>query len=187
MALNARQQRFVEEFLVDLNATQAAIRAGYSKRTARAIGCENLTKPDIAAEISKRRNSITAGCVVDRARVLTELARVGMSDIRKLYDSDGKMRKVTDLDDETAACIAGVEVDEIEVGETVIGHTRKVKRFDKTKALELLGRHLGLWKDPVATPPEGPGLTVIVQQVAAAGNAGVAANRVVVNLARPER
>lgn len=191
MPLSAKQERFVEEYLVDLNATQAAIRAGYSKKTAKAIGSENLTKPDIAEEVTRRRALVSAGCVVTRERVLQELARIGMSDIRKLYDEKGKFRKITELDDDTAAAIAGVEFEELFEGAEgerfEIGRITKIKRFDKSKALEMLGRHLGLWKDPEAPAQEGPGLTVIVQQVAAAGAGGAAANRVVVSLAPPER
>ena len=58
MALTAKQQRFVEEYLIDLNATQAAIRAGYSEKTAYSIGQENLKKPEIADEIEKRQEKI---------------------------------------------------------------------------------------------------------------------------------
>ena len=66
MALTAKQKRFVSEYLADLNATQAAIRAGYSKKSARAIGAENLTKPDIRAELAERMKStrLTADDVI---------------------------------------------------------------------------------------------------------------------------
>lgn len=58
MPLTAKQQRFVDEYLIDLNATQAAIRAGYSEKTARSVGSENLTKPDVAAAIKKGRAKV---------------------------------------------------------------------------------------------------------------------------------
>jgi phage terminase small subunit len=70
MPLTPKQQRFVEEYLIDLNATQAAIRAGYSKRTAKAIGCENLTKPDVIAVIEKAKAERSDETKIDAAWVL---------------------------------------------------------------------------------------------------------------------
>ena len=84
--MTPKQEQFVREYLIDLNAAQAAIRAGYSVNTARAIGAENLTKPDIqdaiaAAQIERaRRTEITSD------RVLKELGRIGFADIRRLFD-----------------------------------------------------------------------------------------------------
>lgn len=84
MPLTAKQQRFVEEYLVDLNATQAAIRSGYSAKTARSVGAENLTKPDIQAAIQERRSRIAAKLEVTQERIVAELARIAFSDIRKV-------------------------------------------------------------------------------------------------------
>jgi phage terminase small subunit len=94
MALTAKQQRFVDEYLIDLNATQAAIRAGYSESTARAIGHENLTKPDIAAEIEKRQSllqektEMTQEWVLNKYKELIETAeapvvRAALADVGK--------------------------------------------------------------------------------------------------------
>jgi phage terminase small subunit len=79
MALNPRQQRFVAEYLVDLNATQAAIRAGYSSRTAAAIGHENLRKPEIAAAVASARNELTERTEVTIESVVAELAKLGFA------------------------------------------------------------------------------------------------------------
>ena len=78
--LRPKQTRFVAEYLVDLNATQAAIRAGYSPKTARAIGCENLTKPDIAAAIAKAQAQLSEHTEVTIASIVAELARLGFAD-----------------------------------------------------------------------------------------------------------
>ena len=77
--LTAKQQRFVEEYLVDLNATQAAIRAGYSPETARSIGSENLSKPDIADAIAEGRAKLSEKCEVTAERVIRELALIGFA------------------------------------------------------------------------------------------------------------
>lgn len=79
-ALTAKQQRFVEEYLVDLNATQAAIRAGYSVKTARAAGSENLTKPDIAAAITSAQQERATRVEIEADRVLQEVYAIAMAD-----------------------------------------------------------------------------------------------------------
>lgn len=78
--LTAKQQRFVEEYLVDLNATQAAIRAGYKAKTAAVIGSENLKKPYVKAEIQKRQQEKSNKTGITQERVLNELAKVAFAD-----------------------------------------------------------------------------------------------------------
>src|SRR5690606_14509916 len=118
MALTAKQRRFVEEYLIDLNATQAAIRAGYSSRTAGQIGDENLKKPQIAAAVQAAQAERSARTQITQDRVLTELARIAFFDIRKLYNDDGSMKRPHELDDDAAAVLAGVDVVETAVGES---------------------------------------------------------------------
>lgn len=74
MALTAKQERFVAEYLKDGNATRAAIAAGYSEKTARAIGAENLTKPDIASAIARAQSERTERTKIDLDYVVTRLA-----------------------------------------------------------------------------------------------------------------
>ena len=152
MALTNKQKAFVKEYLVDLNATQAAIRAKYSKKTAGAIGEENLKKPDIAkaiqAEMDKRgkRTEITAD------KVLQELAKLGFADIRNVFNEHGQLLPIHMLPAEVAASISSIEVvttripgsDPVEVE-----HTSKIKFWDKRGSLELLGKHLKLFTDKV--------------------------------------
>ena len=143
--LTNKQQRFVEEYLIDLNATQAAIRAGYSPLTAYSIGEENLKKPVIRAQVDKalaersKRTGITAD------RVLLELARIGFINAADLIDSNDATIKQGAARDDTAA-ISSVKVKTIptEDGDIV---EREVKLCDKNKSLELLARHLGMFND----------------------------------------
>lgn len=90
--ITPKQQRFVEEYLVDLNATQAAIRAGYSRKTARQIGEQNLSKLDIQSAITKAREKRSERTQITVDRVLEEIARIGMGDVRKLFREDGSFR-----------------------------------------------------------------------------------------------
>jgi phage terminase small subunit len=156
MALTGKQRRFVAEYLIDLNATQAAIRAGYSERTASAIGAENLKKPQIVDAISVSMKDRGARTEVTSDRVLLEAARLALFDPRKLFDGAGNPKPIHELDDDTAAAIAGVEVIQIcgEEGPAII---KKYKISDKNSALEKLFKHHGLYEkdhkqanDPIA-------------------------------------
>ena len=89
MALTPKQQRFVEEYLIDFNATQAAIRAGYSAKTARAMGSENLTKPYLAAAIEAGQKSLTARAELTQEEVLRDLALVKADAMQVVFDKDG--------------------------------------------------------------------------------------------------
>lgn len=154
--LTPKQELFVQEYLVDLNATQAAIRAGYSAKTAGQIGDENLKKPQIKAAIDAAMAERVERTQITQDRVLQELARIAFFDIRKLYNPDGSLKKPTQLDDDAAAVLSGVDVVEmqggmaIDEGGTPIHvpmFTKKAKVFDKATALTLAMRHLGMLKD----------------------------------------
>jgi phage terminase small subunit len=152
-ALTPKQRQFVEEYLVDLNATQAAIRAGYSRKTARSIAEENLTKPDIAEAIRIAMEARAERTRVAADRVLVELGRIAFSNIRTLFDEKGALRNIAELSEDEAAALAAVEVSEIFGGRgedrRLIGCMRKVRLWDKCAALELAMRHLGLLKERV--------------------------------------
>jgi len=166
-ALTPKQKLFVKEYLVDLNATQAAIRAGYSEKRAQEIGYQLLQKTTVSNSIQKalarreKRTEVTSDMVV------RELARIAFSDTRKLFNEDGSMKLPHEMDDDTAAALAGVDTFEESDRGTIIGYTRKVKRWDKTRALELLGKHLGMFPDkkefsgPNGTPLAPPIIQVV--------------------------
>jgi phage terminase small subunit len=149
--LTDKQQRFVEEYLVDMNATQAAIRAGYSERTAGSIGHENLTKPEIKEAIEKAQRAIAETLGITVAKVLKEYARIGFLDPRKVLNDDGTMRPISELDDDTAAAIAGLEVHDLYEGRgedrEMVGRAHKIKLADKKGALDSIARHLGMFND----------------------------------------
>ena len=140
--ITKKQKRFCEEYLIDLNATQAAIRAGYSPDTAGAIGAENLTKPEIQKHIARamaersRRTGVTAD------RVVMELAKVAFVNAGDVIDADDATLN-PDATPEDLAAIQSVKVKTF--GDD--GVEREIRLADKLKALELLGRHLGLFDD----------------------------------------
>ena len=94
--MTPKQARFVEEFLFDLNATQAAIRAGYSAKTAKAIGCENLAKPDIAAAIAEAQAARSERTKIDTDWVLTRLADEVTADLAGLYAESGALKPISE-------------------------------------------------------------------------------------------
>jgi phage terminase small subunit len=142
--LSAKQQRFIDEYLVDLNATQAAIRAGYSKRTARAIGCENLTKPDIRTKIHARLRESEDHARLDRQRHIEALLRVVNADIRQLFDQEGKILPVEAWPEGVAPAVALYESKV--TGTPGTKNYRRVTRIalkDKIRAVFTLLDYLG--------------------------------------------
>ena len=160
MALNPKQQRFVDEYLVDLNGKQAAIRAGYSPKTAIMQASRLLTNDDVAAYLTEARKALSDRTAITQDMVLNELAKIGFADIRKaivwrsnvtgmVQEEDGTERLAVtnevqlinseDLDEGTAAAIA-------EISQGAQG-VLKIKLYDKRSALVDIGRHLGMFKE----------------------------------------
>lgn len=153
MTLNDKQIRFCEEYLIDLNATQAAIRAGYSRKTASSQGERLLRNVEVQKYIQERQKDLQKKVSVTQQMVVEQFRKIAFSDIRKFYNQDGSLKKITELDEDSAAAIAGVEVDELWEGfgeqRSQVGITKKIKRWDPTKALDSLARHLGMFNDKI--------------------------------------
>ena len=142
--MTKKQKLFIEEYLIDLNATQAAIRAGYSPESAKEIGCENLTKPNIRACIDKAMAERSKRTGVNADRVVIELAKIAFVNANEVIDPETATIREDALPEDTAA-IQSVKVKTF--GED--GLEREIKMADKLKALELLGKHLGMFTDRV--------------------------------------
>jgi phage terminase small subunit len=170
--LNARQLKFVDEYLVDMNATQAAIRAGYSKKTAGSQGFDLLKHPEIASAIQARRQEVSHKTGITVEKVLAEMARIAFSDVRKLFGPTGALLPLTELPDDVAPAIAAIEVSShTPPGEGAVPEwTTKVKLWDKGKQLENLLKHLGAegGKPDAPANPMGatPGLDAFAAKLA---------------------
>lgn len=146
VAVTNRMKKFCEEYLIDLNATQAAIRAGYSVKSASTIGQENLQKPEIQNEIQRltaiqsRRTGITAD------RILMELAKIAFVNPMNVLNSDGTIKASASDDDKSAIQGIKYRYSDFDNGSS---SESEVRLYDKTKALELLGRHLGLFDSKI--------------------------------------
>ena len=137
--MNARQARFCEEYLVDLNATQAAIRAGYSANTAESTASRLLRNAKVStriAELSEKRSEATGRKAEDVVRRLWQIVEV---DPRRAFDENGNMLHPSKLPDDIAAALASLEV----------GDAIKIKLNDRMKALDLLGRHHALFVERI--------------------------------------
>lgn len=153
--LNDRQMRFVQEYLIDLNATQAAIRAGYSAKTAYSLGQRVLKNDEVQREIQKAQEKRSQRTRVTQDMVLQELAKIAFSNgtefsqvvTEEREDEGGNIVPVQvvrhtdtkDLDDGSRAAVAHIK--------QAKNGTIEVIAHDKLKALELLGRHLGMFNN----------------------------------------
>ena len=156
--LTPRQEQFAREYLIDLNGTQAATRAGYSAKTANEQAVRLLANVSVQSLIAELQAARSKRTEITADRVLQELARIAFFDFRKLYRQDGSLKAVHELDDEAAAVLAGVDVVEMAGGAKIGGgegiehmpmFTKKTKIPDKVAALGLAMRHLGMLKDKV--------------------------------------
>jgi phage terminase small subunit len=145
--LTIKQKAFCDEYLIDLNATQAAIRAGYSPKTANEQGSRLLTNVSVRAYVDKEIAERSKRTGINQDRVIRELARLAFVNANSVIDMDSATVKEDASEDDTAA-IASIKVKTtpFEDGE---GVEREIKLTDKLKALELLGKHLGMFKDKV--------------------------------------
>ena len=160
--LTPKQQRFVEEYLIDLNATQAAIRAGYSEKTAKEIGSENLTKPNIAKAIQEAQNKRQEQTQIDAAYILRRLVEIDQMDVLDIMDDQMKIRPVNEWPKIWRQYISNIETISMDDGE---GWLKKIKWPDKVKNLELLGKHVsvGAFKDKIEhTGPNGGDINVTI-------------------------
>ena len=145
--LTAKQMRFVEEYLVDLNATAAATRAGYSKKTAYSMGQRLLKNAEIQKALQKAMQDRQQRTGITQDRVLEELAAIGFAKATDYAQVEGDtvtIRPTGELTAGQAAAIAGIEAGRYGI---------RLKLHDKARALELLGKHLGMYEGNDAGAP----------------------------------
>lgn len=147
MTLTPKQKRFVAEYLVDLNATAAAKRAGYSEKTACEQAARLLANVKVQTAVQEAKQARQERTEITQDMVLRETAKLAFFDIRKIFGKDGKPLNISELDADTAAALVGLDVQDIADNDgDYVGFVKKYKMADKLKALELLGKHLGTWE-----------------------------------------
>jgi phage terminase small subunit len=176
--LTPKQRRFVDEYLVDLCATRAAIRAGYRPKTARAIGHENLTKPDIRAAIDQVVAERATRTRIAADQVLDEVSLIAFSDIRDVgFDAEGRL---VEHAPGAARTVAAFDLAKRRFRSGTYAR-QSIRLWDKMAALHLLMKHLGLLNGPITLakvlsvlPPDVRASLerVLVEAGNSAGNAG---------------
>ncbi len=144
----SRKATFVEAYVANgSNGSAAAITAGYSAKGAGVQASRMLKDPNIQAQIANRRANLLEKMELTTERTLREIARLAYVDPRKFFHADGRPKEIAELDDDTAAALAGMEVTEEWAGtgedRKVVGLTKKYKLADKNSALEKAMKHLG--------------------------------------------
>ena len=151
--MNDKHKAFASEYVIDYNATQAAIRAGYSEKTAYSQGNRLLKNDEIQEAIKELEAAASKRTEVSKDMVIRELARVAFVDPRKLFDEEGRPKDIRFLDPDTAAALSSVDIyEEFDYNgedKELSGYTKKYKWSDKLRALEMLGKHLGMFTDKV--------------------------------------
>ena len=143
--LNDKQRLFCVEYLKDLNATQAAIRAGYSEKTAGSQGFDLLKKPEIASYISEMNDKRMAKIEIDAQYVLNRLVEIDQMDVADILDSDMSLKPIDQWPKVWRQYLSGFDLSELFEGagdqREQIGILKKIRWPDKVRNLELLGKH----------------------------------------------
>jgi len=156
MSLTTKQKVFAQEYLVDFNASQAAIRAGYSAKTSRTSGCTLLANPNIQAFIKEQQQKRAEKLEISADRVLKEIAKIAFFDVRNLFENDGIPKNINELDENTSGAICGLDVVTVGNSDSGLGQVLKYKLADKNAGLEKLCKYLGLFKEDAANSNENP-------------------------------
>ena len=146
--LTSKQEVFCLEYLIDLNATQAAIRAGYSVKTAKEQGYENLTKPHIHLKITELKAERAESVAVSAKYVLNRLVEIDELDVLDILDNTGNVKAIREWPKAWRTSISGLDVQDMMSGDTE-SIIKKIKWPDKLRNLELLGKHVDVraWGD----------------------------------------
>ncbi|MDI9801737.1 terminase small subunit [Citrobacter koseri] len=142
MALTDKQEMFCREYLIDLNATQAAIRAGYSVKTANRTASENMSKPDIQsriAELKAQRNDLVG---INATYVLNRLVEIDQMDVLDILTPTAELKPVSQWPKVWRTTLSGLDVVEMSAEGSTVALLKKIKWPDKVKNLELLGKHI---------------------------------------------
>lgn len=147
----------IEYFANGGNATQAAIEAGYSKRSAHVTGSRLLNYAKVKQHLQKLTEQLEKKAIITKERVLEEYVRIGLFDLRTIYNENNALKQISELSDDAGASIAGIEVLEEfgynAEGERIhIGNTVKIKLNNKLAALDSIRDTMG-WKAPVKVAP----------------------------------
>lgn len=149
MKLTPKQKRFCQEYVIDLNGTQAAIRAGYSKKTANIQAAQHLTKLSVQNYIQTLQEKKREKMEVTAEMVIAELAKVGFSNIQDLIEEGNTTKDISEISKDKAASVSSIKKITTSggtEGNEWVKESVEFRLYDKVSALEKLGRHLGIFE-----------------------------------------
>lgn len=158
--LNAKQLAFCHEYIIDFNATEAAKRAGYSENTARFVGCENLTKPNIKQKIKELTDNFVKNRTDLKVKVVRELEHIAFARISNCYDDEGDLKPLLEWGEAEKAALQ-----QLQIKHTRYGTDAKIKNYDKTAAIEKLLVHLGLFEDGEGVKDDNGIINIIFNEI----------------------
>lgn len=150
--LSEKQKKFCEEYIIDFNATKAAIRAGYAENSARQQACEMLTKPNIQKYVALLQQEASRKAQITVDRILREIATIAFNDPRRAFSDKGNLLNIKEMPDDIAAAIQSIKITEekksrFDPDDESVSFIKEIKFWDKGKQLELLGRYQSLFND----------------------------------------
>ena len=143
--MTAKNEQFCREFMIDMNATQAAIRCGYSPKTANVQASRLLTKPHIKDRIQELKLELQKETGISAIKVITELAKIGFSNIQGYIAGGNLISDISEVTEDQGAAVASIKTTIVGSGKTKRQEV-SIKLHDKVSALEKLGRHLGIFE-----------------------------------------
>lgn len=143
--------KFADKYFETLNASESAIYAGFSEATSKQSGYQVLQREDVQEYLANLRESYSTKHGVTKDRLIEEYAKIAFFDIREIYDVDGGLIRVKQLDDKSAGAISSIKSleewgEDDEGNKTIVGTSKEIKVFDKIRALQDLGKHLGIFE-----------------------------------------
>jgi len=147
--LTPYQQCFVDEYMVDLNQSQAILRAGFTGKptSAKTAATRLMSNIHVKTEVRRRIKERSERTQITADRVLIELALIGFYDIREIFDVKNNLKEISELTDASSRAIASIEIEIDKIGIREISTTKKIKMHDKIRALQLIGNHIGMFKE----------------------------------------
>lgn len=174
--LTPKETKFVKEYLIDLNATAAAIRAGYSEKTASQIGYQKLQKNSVQEAITVAQKELSVKSGITPEKVIEGFRQIAEADIADCYDENGNLKNIHDIPKATRMALAGLDVFEEFEGRgenrEQIGFTKKIKLWDKLKALDSLAKHFGLYNADQSQKPKAILFHIIYEDKPESGEDG---------------
>lgn len=143
---NPKQKKFCEEYVVDLNAKQAAIRAGYSPKTAEQHASRLLRNVKVKKYIAELQEKLRIETNLTAKEVIEELRKVGFSNVQDFIDTDNAIQDISKVEKQKAAAVSGIETSESTSKDGTVTVYTKFKLYNKVDALEKLGKHLGIFE-----------------------------------------